>query len=96
VAVLIIAGSLYVPPEERDRWVRAHYDIVKLARSQPGCVDLAISADPVEEGRVNLFEQWESEEHLELWRALAEPPPKPEILSASVQKHHVSSSESPF
>jgi quinol monooxygenase YgiN len=94
--MLIIAGSLYVAPEERDRWVRAHYDIVKLARSQPGCVDLAISADQVDEGRVNLFEQWESEEYLESWRAMADPPPKPEILSASVQKHHVSSSEPPF
>jgi hypothetical protein len=34
--VLIIAGSLYVRPEERDKWVEAHYEIVKRARSQPG------------------------------------------------------------
>jgi quinol monooxygenase YgiN len=96
VAVLIIAGNLSVSPQDRDRWVAAHREIVQLARSQPGCIDLSFSADPVDAGRVNMFEQWESEEHLEAWRAMADPPPKPEILSASVQKHHVSSSEPPF
>lgn len=93
--MLIIAGNLHVAPEERDKWVEAHYEIVKLARSQPGCIDLYFSADPVEEGRVNMFEQWESEEHLEAWRAVANPPPKPKILSASVHKHHISSSGPP-
>jgi quinol monooxygenase YgiN len=94
--MLIIAGHLYVDPDERDKWVEAHYEIVKRARSQPGCIDLYFSADPVEQGRVNMFEQWESEERLEAWRAIADPPPKPEILRASVQKHQISSSGPPF
>lgn len=93
---IIIAGSLYVRPEDRDAWVAAHQSIIRHARSQPGCVDLYLSADPVEEGRINLFEQWESEEHLEAWRSVAQPPPKPEILNATVLKHIVSSSGPPF
>lgn len=94
--MLIIAGELYVAPEDRDTWVAAHRDVVKRARSAPGCVDLHISADPVEEGRVNMFEQWESEDDLQAWRAVADPPPGPEILGGTVQKHQISSSGPPF
>lgn len=73
---------------DRDAWIDA--------RSQPGCVDLYFCADPIDEGRVNMFEQWESEEALEAWRAVAEPPPKPEILRGNVLKYKVSSSGPPF
>jgi len=54
--MLIITGTLYVAAEERHKWIDAHYDIVKRARSMPGCVDLYLVADPVEEGRVNLLD----------------------------------------
>ena len=94
--MLIIAGSLYLHPEDRDKWVEAHLEIVQRARSRHGCIDLYLSADPVEADRVNMFEQWESEEHLEAWRAAADPPPKPEILRANVQKHQISASGPPF
>jgi quinol monooxygenase YgiN len=93
---VIIAGSLYVRPEDRDPWVAAHHSIIRQARSEAGCIDLYLSADPVEHDRINLFEQWESDEQLEAWRSIAEPPPKPEILRATVRKHIVSSSGPPF
>jgi quinol monooxygenase YgiN len=63
--MLIIAGKLYMAPQERDKWVEAHDDVIKRARTAPGCLDLYVSADPVEAGRVNIFELWESEAHLE-------------------------------
>ena len=94
--MLIIAGKLYVPPHERDRWVVAHNEITRTTRSQPGCLDLCLPADPLEEGRINLFEQWGSEAAPQAWRAAANPPPKPQILGASIYKHHVSSSGPPF
>jgi quinol monooxygenase YgiN len=94
--MLIVSGYLYVRPEDRDAWVEAHDPIIRQARSEPGCIDLYLSADPIEDGRINLFEQWESEEHLEHWRAIAQPPPKPEILGGAVQKHQISSSSPPF
>jgi quinol monooxygenase YgiN len=94
--MLIVAGSLYVRPEERDRWVEAHHDIVQIARRAPGCIDLYFCADPIDESRVNMFEQWESEEALQAWRAAAAPPPKPEIRKATVLKYQISSSGPPF
>ncbi len=68
--MLIIAGKLYVSSDERQKWIDAH-DVVKRARSTPGCVELYISADPVDERRVNMFEPWESGEALQTWRAVA-------------------------
>lgn len=94
--MVIIAGNLHVAPEVRDVWIEAHRDVVERARSAPGCIDLHISADLVDKGRVNLFEQWESEDALEAWREVADPPPRPQILAGSVQKYLVSSSGPPF
>jgi Antibiotic biosynthesis monooxygenase len=94
--MLIIAGKVYVDPQERDKWVEAHYDVIKRARAAPGCLDLYVSADPVEADRVNIFELWESEERLAGWRAVADPPPQPKILAGDVQKHRISSSGAPF
>jgi hypothetical protein len=42
--MLIITGKLYVATEERQKWIDAHYEIVKRARSMPGCVDLYLVA----------------------------------------------------
>jgi heme-degrading monooxygenase HmoA len=94
--MVIVAGHFRVRSEERDAWVAAHRDLLRQARSEPGCVDLAITADPLDSGRVNLFELWESEAHLAAWRAIADPPPKPPILSSTVLKHRVSTSGPPF
>jgi quinol monooxygenase YgiN len=94
--MLIVAGSLYVHPSDRDAWVEAHHDVVQIARRAHGCVDLYFCADPIDESRVNMFEQWESEEALEAWRAVAEPPPKPEILSANVFKYQIASTGPPL
>jgi hypothetical protein len=54
------------------------------------------SAGPLEEGRISLFELWESGAALQTWRAAADPPPKPQILGASIYKHHISWSGPPF
>lgn len=72
--MLIIAGYMKVAAGVRDDYVAAHHDLVKRGRQAPGCLDLAISADPVDPGRINNFERWESRAHLEAWRAVAEAP----------------------
>jgi hypothetical protein len=49
-------------------YVEAHRDLVE------GCIDLAITADPVDRRRVNNLEVWASAEALDAWRAEANPP----------------------
>ena len=62
--MLIVAGSLYVDPDQRDAYLADCVEVVRQARSAPGCVDFAISADLVEPGRINVYERWESDAQL--------------------------------
>lgn len=50
--MLIIAGKLYVAPDHRDEYVAVHEDLIRRARAYPGSLDLAITADQIEPGRV--------------------------------------------
>jgi quinol monooxygenase YgiN len=72
--MVIIAGHAAIDPADRNRYVSAHEDLVRRARRAPGSLDVAITADPVDPGRVNVFERWESREHLDAWRAVANAP----------------------
>ncbi|MER7010221.1 antibiotic biosynthesis monooxygenase family protein [Saccharopolyspora sp. NPDC000359] len=72
--MLIIAGYLEMDPAHRDEFVAAHQDLLLRGRQAPGCLDLAISADSVNPGRVNNFERWESREQLNAWRRVANAP----------------------
>ena len=93
--MLIIAGRTCVAPQERDEWVDAHDDAITRARSAPGYLDRSISADLIEADRVKLFELWEPEEHLEAWRTVAHPTPRPGSLCGQVQRHQSNSSGPP-
>lgn len=94
---VIVAGKVYVDPEERDRYVAGHQVVVKAAREYPGCLDAAITSDPLDAGRVNIFEYWESEEVLNAWRAQSPAPTySAEIRDGEVFKHGVSHSGPPF
>ncbi|MEO3891505.1 antibiotic biosynthesis monooxygenase family protein [Nonomuraea sp. B5E05] len=94
---VIVAGKVFVDPEARDRCVEAHRGIVEAARDYPGCIDVAISADLVDPGRVNIFEHFESKEALDAWRSVA---PRPtgdcELKDVQVFKHVIAASGPPF
>lgn len=94
--MLIVAGTLYVDPVERDDYLATCVEIVKQARSAPGCVDFAISADLVEPGRINVYERWESEEQLLDFRASGpEPEQQVAIVGAEVHRFRIIEVESP-
>jgi quinol monooxygenase YgiN len=95
---VVVAGSVWVDPAGRDEYVAAHQVIVRAARAHPGCLDLAISADPIDPGRVNIYEYWDCEETLDAWRAQS-PRPVPTSASITTQNvflHEVSASGPPF
>ncbi|RKT86565.1 Antibiotic biosynthesis monooxygenase [Saccharopolyspora antimicrobica] len=94
---LIVAGKVYVDPSDRDRFIEGHRNLVEQARRHPGCIDLSISPDPTEAGRVNIFEHWESQETLDAWRAVVPPPAVSiDIEDDQVRKHEISRSGHPF
>lgn len=91
--MLIIAGKLYVEPDSREEYLASFEETIRQARNQPGCLDCVLAADPVEAGRVNQFEQWESEDHFASWQAVVEPPsPATEVLDTDVKKYEISAS----
>ena len=54
----IIAGYVTVDEGKRDAFVEAHRDLITRARQAPGCLDVAITADPVDPRRIYNYERW--------------------------------------
>lgn len=95
--VVIIAGHEIVDEPDRDRYVHAYLDLVRRARRAPGCIDVSITADSVDPARVNTFECWESSEHLDAWRAVADAPDTGiHVSRADVMMYVVSDVRPPF
>lgn len=93
----IIAGFITVDAEKRDAYVQAHRDLVERARQAPGCLDVAITADPVDPSRVNNFELWETWDAIEEWRTRAHAPDTGiEIATMDVTAYEVASTRPPF
>ncbi len=62
--MLIVAGYFDVDPSERDAFIEDRVEAVKASRAEKGCIVYAFSADPIEPGRVLLFERWEDKASL--------------------------------
>lgn len=66
--MVIVAGYIDVAPETRTTYLAGCVGVVTQARSAPGCLDFAISADLTDPGRINIFECWESRESVDAFR----------------------------
>jgi len=66
--MLIVAGHIVVDPLQRDSYLATCTEVVAQARRTPGCLDFAISADPLDPGRVNIIERWESQAAVDTFR----------------------------
>jgi hypothetical protein len=92
--MLIVAGFLDVDPERRDAFISGRADLMQASRDEPGCITYAFSADPIDPGRVLLFERWESKgalaAHLEVLRSSSPPPGDVKILGAEVLQYEIS------
>ena len=95
--MLIIAGHAKVAEADRDAYVTAHCDLVERCRGAAGCLDVMIAADPLDPGRVNILERWESQEALDAWRAVANAPDTGiEFQADDVQLFTVTDARPPF
>jgi quinol monooxygenase YgiN len=72
--MIIIAGYTLTEADKRDAAVAAFAEVVVRARNREGCLDLSISADPVDPARINLFECWRDQPSLNAWRKVAKGP----------------------
>jgi len=88
--MVIVAGQLFVDPAGRERYLAGCADVVEQARRAPGCLDFAITADLIDQGRINIFERWQTQEAVQAFRGSG---PGEEqgaaILAASVAEYDV-------
>lgn len=94
--MIIIAGQLNVEEGDRGQYLAAVADVARQARHAPGCLDFVQAADPIDPGRINIYERWESDEDLHRFRTSGGPEVKtPEVRSADVRKYRISTIEEP-
>ncbi len=94
--MIIVSGRLYVKPERREAFLAASMDAVAQARRSAGCLDFVVAADPLEPGRINVYESWDSEAALLAFRGDGpDTGMTSEILCADVQRHEVAASGPP-
>ena len=73
--MLIVAGTFTVDPGRRVEFLESRLEAIHTSRSEPGCLQYAMSADAVDPAVVRLFEIWSSradlQTHLERVRSSA-------------------------
>lgn len=92
--MIIVSGHLVVDPAERAAYLGECRQVIELARAAPGCVDFHLSADPIEPGRINVYEQWETVADVEAFRGSGPSgAQQTAIRDAAMFQHEVASSE---
>lgn len=94
--MIIIAGHSSTEPGRRDAVIRAFSDMLGRARKRDGCLDMSISADPLDERRINLFELWRDQASLKAWRKAARGPRGVKLLESQVKLYRAERAEEPF
>ena len=91
--MIIVAGWIRVAPEDRAQYLEGCREVVAAARRTPGCVDFAISPDLIDDGRIDIYEQWESVAAVEAFRGSGPTDDQQTaILDAAVTQHSVADS----
>ncbi|MDJ0864467.1 MAG: antibiotic biosynthesis monooxygenase [Myxococcota bacterium] len=64
MAKVVIAGTVDVAPERRERAIRDAKGLIDEALGEPGCLAYEWTFDAFDAGRIHVFEEWESEQTL--------------------------------
>lgn len=66
--MVIVAGHLVVDPSQRNDYLSGAVEAVREGRAADGCLDFAISPDPIDPARINIFERWSSQAAVDAFR----------------------------
>jgi quinol monooxygenase YgiN len=91
--MLIVAGYFDVDPDRRDQFISDRVEAIRASRAEDGCITYAFSGDPIEPGRVLLFERWESKAalaaHLEGLKSAPRAANDIKVLGAEIQQYEI-------
>ena len=94
--MIIVSGILFVDPADRNQYLKSSISVMEEARKAPGCEGFALSPDPIEPDRINVYERWESDEDLERFRGEGPNADQAaQLRGAEVAKYRISSVEAP-
>jgi quinol monooxygenase YgiN len=79
--VVIVAGVFAIDPDQREAFLASRMDRMRTSRAERGCLEYTFSADPLDPGRVLLYERWASQEDLDAHLAV---PARPVSAGADV------------
>jgi quinol monooxygenase YgiN len=65
---IIVAGKLTIKLDSRDEFIEKSREAILQARKHEACEDFAVSPDPIDLTRVNIFEKWKSRSALDTFR----------------------------
>ena len=92
--MIIVAGYFVVDPDQREQFLRGRAETMAASRSEAGCITYAFSPDPLDAGRVLLFERWESKAalagHLAALRERPRPDDGVEVRESEVRQYEIS------
>ena len=63
--MIVVGGTFEFDPAHRDAFIAGRYEMMRNSRAEPGCLEYVFSADPLDAGRVVLYERWDSQEALD-------------------------------
>ena len=89
--MIIVSGWLRVPAEVRTNYLEGCRAVI-VATPHPGgdCIDFHISADQLNNKRINVFEQWDSVDAVEKFRGSGPSDDQQAMItSAHVQQHEI-------
>ena len=94
--MVIVGGTFELDPELRDAFIASRGDMMRNSRSEPGCIEYTFSPDPLDDGRVMLFEKWEDQAALDAHIAAMRSAPRPsepgiKPISSSIMIYDVAS-----
>ena len=76
--MVIVGGTFEFDADRRDLFLASRSEMMRVSRAEPGCLEYTFAADPLDPGRVVLFERWTDQDaldaHLVIRRANPEPP----------------------
>lgn len=72
--MVIVAGVFTLDPAQREAFLEGRKERMLTSRVERGCLEYTFSADPLDPGRVLLYERWASQEDLDAHLAVPAAP----------------------
>lgn len=63
--MVIVGGTFEMEPGRRQQFLESRVEMTRVSRGEAGCLEYTFAPDPIEPGRVVLFERWNSQEALD-------------------------------